>query len=92
MRVGQLRHHPHVHGHGFGGLGGGPAEAGEHCDVSSLSVAALVACVGLAVFVFLSVPWAMTGMFNRSGNGLPMQIAMLPCLVVLLASGDREES
>lgn len=52
-----------------------------------LCVIAFAACIGIAVFVFINVPWntrmPYDGKFNRSGSGIPMQIAMLPCLVVL---------
>jgi hypothetical protein len=50
-------------------------------------VIAFVACIGIAVFVFINVPWntrmPYDGKYNRSGTGIPMQIAMLPCLLVL---------
>jgi hypothetical protein len=46
------------------------------------------ACLGIAIFVFLSVPWhtrmLYDGKYSRDGSGIPMQIAMLPCLAVLL--------
>jgi hypothetical protein len=52
-----------------------------------LCVIAFVACVGIAVFVFTNVPWntrmPYDGKFNRSGTGIPMQIAMLAGLVLL---------
>jgi hypothetical protein len=52
-----------------------------------LCLAAFGACVGIAIFVFLNVPWdtrmPYDGKYNRSGSGIPMQIAMLPALVVL---------
>jgi hypothetical protein len=55
--------------------------------VSVLCVIAFVACVGIAIFVFMNVPWdtrmPYDGQYNRSGNGIPMQIAMLISLVVL---------
>jgi hypothetical protein len=45
------------------------------------------ACLGIAIFVFLSVPWdtrmPYDGKYSRDGSGIPMQIAMLPCLAVL---------
>ncbi|MET4095037.1 hypothetical protein [Arthrobacter sp. UYCu712] len=48
-----------------------------------------VACVGIAIFVFMNVPWdtrmPYDGKYNRSGNGLPMQIAMLPILLVIFS-------
>lgn len=53
----------------------------------ALCVVGFVACVGIAIFVFMNVPWGTRmpyeGKYNRSGSGIPMQIAMLPCLVVL---------
>lgn len=43
--------------------------------------------LGIAIFVFLSVPWdtrmPYDGKYSRDGSGIPMQIAMLPCLAVL---------
>ncbi len=48
---------------------------------------AFAACVGIAVFVFINVPWntrmPYDGKFDRSGSGIPMQIAMLAGLVLL---------
>ncbi|MHA7207787.1 hypothetical protein [Arthrobacter sp. MDT1-65] len=56
--------------------------------ISILSAAALVACVLIAGFVFLNVPWdtrmPYDGKYERSGKGLPMQIALLPALVLLV--------
>ncbi|MET0978921.1 MAG: hypothetical protein ABWX63_08900 [Paeniglutamicibacter terrestris] len=53
----------------------------------ALCVVGFAASLGIAMFVFMNVPWATRmpydGKYNRSGNGIPMQIAMLPCLVVL---------
>jgi hypothetical protein len=50
-------------------------------------VIAFVACAGIAVFVFTNVPWntrmPYDGKLNRSGTGIPMQIAMLAGLVLL---------
>jgi hypothetical protein len=64
-----------------------------------LCVVAFVACIGIAVFVFTNVPWdtrmPYDGKFNRSGNGIPMQIAMLPVLVVLFGfwrSGKKPDA
>lgn len=64
-----------------------------------LCVVSFVACVGIAVFVFLNVPWdtrmPYNGQFNRSGGGIPMQIAMLPILAVLFAfwrSGKKSDA
>lgn len=52
-----------------------------------LCVIAFVASLGIAAFVFTHVPWntrmPYDGKYNRSGSGIPMQIAMLPCLLVL---------
>lgn len=51
-------------------------------------VVALVACVAIAAFVFLNVPWnsrlPYDGRHDYSGKGIPMQIAMLPSLGLLL--------
>jgi hypothetical protein len=56
--------------------------------MDSLCVIAFVACIGIAVFVFTNVPWdtrmPYDGKYDRSGSGIPMQIAMLPCLLVLI--------
>lgn len=67
--------------------------------MDSLCVIAFVACIGIAVFVFMSVPWdtrmPYDGKYNRSGNGIPMQIAMLPCLIVLFGlwrSGKKPDA
>ncbi|MEG9250255.1 hypothetical protein V6S67_19360 [Arthrobacter sp. Soc17.1.1.1] len=53
-----------------------------------LCVIAFVACVGIAVFTFTNVPWdtrmPYDGKYNRSGTGIPMQIAMIPCPLVLI--------
>lgn len=55
--------------------------------IRALCALGFVVCVGIAIFVFMNVPWdtrmPYDGKYNRSGNGIPMQIAMLPCLVVL---------
>lgn len=56
--------------------------------MDSLCVIAFVACIGIAVFVSTNVPWD-TRMpydekYDRTGSGIPMQIAMLPCLLVLI--------
>lgn len=62
-------------------------KASKFMDV--LCVIAFVACVGIAAFVLTSVPWETRmpydGKYNRSGSGIPMQIAMLPCLLVLVS-------
>jgi hypothetical protein len=54
-----------------------------------LCVVALVASVAIAVFVFINVPWdtrmPYDGKYNRSGTGIPMQIAMLPMVLVLIS-------
>jgi hypothetical protein len=64
-----------------------------------LCVVTFVACIGIAVFVLISVPWdtrmPYDGKYNRSGNGIPMQIAMLPILVVLFSfwrSGKKPDA
>ena len=53
----------------------------------ALCVAGFVVCLGIGIFVSLNVPWdtrmPYDGKYDRSGSGIPMQIAMLPCLVVL---------
>lgn len=55
--------------------------------VSIICVSAIIVCAVIAVFVFISVPWdskmPYIGKYNRSGAGIPMQIALLPALVVL---------
>lgn len=55
--------------------------------IRTLCVVGFVVCVGIAIFVFANVPWdtrmPYDGKYNRSGSGIPMQIAMLPALVVL---------
>jgi hypothetical protein len=57
-------------------------------NLSLICVGALVVCIGMAVFVFTSVPWETRmpydGKYNRSGSGIPMQIALLPVLVPIL--------
>jgi hypothetical protein len=57
-------------------------------NLSLLCVGALVVCICMAVFVFTSVPWETRmpydGKYNRSGSGIPMQIALLPVLVPIL--------
>jgi hypothetical protein len=78
---------------GDGAEGGGFAEndllSGKTAVrlMRAFCVVGFVACVGIAVFVFVNVPWGTRmpydGKYNRSGTGIPMQIAMLPCLVVL---------
>lgn len=53
----------------------------------TLCVVGFAASLGIAIFVLMNVPWSTRmpydGKYNRSGTGIPMQIAMLPCLVVL---------
>lgn len=55
--------------------------------IKILCLAGLLACVGTAIFVFMNVPWdtrmPYDGKYNRSGSGIPMQIAMLPILAVI---------
>jgi hypothetical protein len=57
-------------------------------NISILCVLAFVASVVIAGFVFLNVPWdtrmPYDGKYDRSGRGIPMQIAMLPCLLLLI--------
>ncbi|WP_157370946.1 hypothetical protein [Arthrobacter sp. Leaf141] len=54
-------------------------------NLSLMCICAILACLGIAVFVFMNVPWETRmpydGKYNRSGNGIPMQIAMAPVLV-----------
>lgn len=61
-------------------------KANKFFDV--LCVIALAACAGIIVFVFTNVPWntrmPYEGKHNYSGTGIPMQIALLPCVLVLL--------
>lgn len=61
-------------------------KASKFFDV--LCVIALAACAGIIVFVFTNVPWntrmPYEGKYNYSGTGIPMQIALLPCVLVLL--------
>lgn len=56
--------------------------------MDTLCVIAIVACIGIAIFIFTNVPWntrmPYEGKYNRSGSGIPMQIAMVPCLLVLV--------
>lgn len=51
---------------------------------------AFLVCGGIAICVFLSVPWdtrmPYDGKFNRSGGGMPMQIAMFVSLGLLAVS------
>ncbi|MBP3036568.1 hypothetical protein J2M53_09930 [Arthrobacter sp. zg-ZUI100] len=53
--------------------------------IDILCVLAFVACAGIAIFVFLSVPFGTrmdySGQFGR--NGIPMPVAMLVTLVAL---------
>jgi hypothetical protein len=63
-------------------------------------VSALLVCIGMTVFVLMSVPWdtrmPYDGKYNRSGSEIPMQIALLPVLVPILgirrAVGRPEKS
>ncbi len=56
--------------------------------MDAFCIVALVACVGIAVFAFMNVPsdtrMPYDGKYNRSGTGIPMQIAMIPCPLVLI--------
>lgn len=60
-------------------------KACRYIDILCVIVALL--CVGIAVFVFTHVPWdtrmPYDGRFDRSGNGIPMQMAMLIVFLVL---------
>lgn len=63
------------------------------------SLVAIFICIGIAIFVFTNVPWdtrmPYDGKYNRSGSGIPMQIAMLPILVLLFGlwrSGQKLDS
>jgi hypothetical protein len=53
-----------------------------------LCVVGSVVCLAIALFVFMSVPWdtrlPYDGKYNRSGSGIPMQVAMIPALAVLV--------
>lgn len=55
--------------------------------MQALCIFAFLACCGIAIFVFLNVPWETRmpydGKFNRSGSGIPMQIAMIVSMVLL---------
>ena len=60
-------------------------------------VVALIACLGMAAFVFTNVPWdtrmPYSGRFGR--DGIPAPIAMLPALIVLLGfwrSGKKPDA
>lgn len=66
---------------------------------TKLCVFAFLLCLGIAIFVFASVPidtrMAYDGKYNRSGSGIPMPIAMLPALVLLFLiwrSGKKPDS
>jgi 4-hydroxybenzoate polyprenyltransferase len=56
--------------------------------INVLCLCGLAACVGIALFIFTNVPWdtrmPYDGKYNRAGTGIPMQIAMLPVLVVVV--------
>jgi hypothetical protein len=53
-----------------------------------LCACGLAACILIALFVFANVPWdtrmPYDGKYNRAGTGIPMQIAMLPILIVII--------
>lgn len=60
---------------------------------------ALALCIGIAIYTFMSVPWETRmpydGKYDRSGKGLPMQVAMLPAPAVLvgfLRSGRKPDA
>lgn len=52
-------------------------------------IVAFAVCVVIAGFIFINVPWGTRmpyqGKYNHSGSGIPMQVAMLPSLLVLLS-------
>jgi MFS family permease len=54
-----------------------------------LCIIGSVFCIAIAVFVFMNVPWdtrlPYDGKYNRSGSGIPMQIAMIPAVLVLVS-------
>lgn len=56
--------------------------------VNVLCLCGFAACVGIALFIFANVPWdtrmPYDGKYNRAGTGIPMQMAMLPALVVIV--------
>lgn len=67
--------------------------------MNRLCVAAFLASIAVGLFVIVSVPWETRmpydGRFDRSGAGIPMQIAMLPILLVLFGlwrSGQKPDS
>lgn len=57
-------------------------------NIRVLCLLALVASVAIAGFVFVNVPWdtrmPYDGKYERSGKGIAMQIAMLPCPLLLI--------
>ncbi|WP_163163612.1 hypothetical protein [Arthrobacter sp. Alg241-R88] len=66
---------------------------------TQLCAFAFLVCVGIAIFVFLSVPidtrMPYEGRFNRSGAGIPVPAAMLPSLILLFLlwrSGAKPDS
>lgn len=66
---------------------------------TQLCVFAFLLCVGIAVFVFMSVPLDASmpyeGKFNRGGTGIPIPVAMLPALILLFLlwrSGAKPDS
>ncbi|WP_156424573.1 hypothetical protein [Arthrobacter sp. EpRS71] len=56
--------------------------------ISILCLIASIVCVLIAVFVIFSVPWdtkmPYDGKYNRSGNGIPMQVALFPALIPII--------
>lgn len=65
----------------------------------TLCITGAVVCVAIVVFVFINVPWdtrlPYDGKYNRRGSGIPMQIALLPALVVLVSfwfSGRKSDA
>lgn len=64
-----------------------------------LCIIGLVFCIAIVVFVFVNVPWdtrlPYDGKYNRSGSGIPMQVAMIPAMVVLVGfwiSGRKSDA
>ncbi|WP_394251282.1 hypothetical protein [Arthrobacter pityocampae] len=62
-----------------------------------LCVIALVACLAMAAFVLINVPWdtrmPYSGRFGR--NGIPAPVALIPALIVLFGfwrSGKKSDS
>jgi hypothetical protein len=93
--------HPDSKAEGPGGLTEEDLRLGKRAVrlKTQLCVFAFLVCVGIAVFVFMSVPidtrMPYDGKFNRSGTGIPMPAAMLPALILLFLlwrSGAKPDS